>query len=205
MKIFKIQLAALVLMLMSVSTFAANDVSRQGFYVGLGYGMSFYDSSEDEVFSDVIGGNAAHGWQLEGGYMWDIGRTGGWHLGVEGMYANRGPLGETAGGSSKFDFDVDVLAAMFVTDYEIASWVDLLLKVGVASVTYDAEATVYYPYVYNYSESDTSAGAIYSVGFAFYPTQRISVELAQQGMGFTSTDDTAYTSSTTSVSLRYQF
>ena len=82
---------------------------------------------------------------------------------------------------------------------------DFVFKVGPAAVDYEIELTGYY----RGSESSTEPGATAVIGFTFFPTEFLAIELASQGTAFVLDydyeDDEVYTVSSLSLSLQYRF
>ena len=57
---------------------------KDGFFVGAGVSLNSFRGLSDDAFFDVIEDERSLGWRAEFGFIWDIGRTGGFQLGASG-------------------------------------------------------------------------------------------------------------------------
>ncbi len=116
---------------------------KAGPYVGLGVTSNVYGSSGDDDFDSLFEDERVTGWRLEGGYIWDLGKPGGFHLGVVGAYNDFGKatIEEYYCSVCKAELSVQAqaLSVLLVIEQEIASWVDFVFKVGPSAVAYDVE------------------------------------------------------------------
>jgi len=187
---------------------------KAGPYVSLGVTSNVYGSVDDDDFDSLFEDERVTGWRLEGGYIWDLGKPGGFHLGVVGAYNDFGKA--TIGDYwAELSVQAQALSVLLVIEQEIAPWVDFVFKVGPAAVRYEVDYEywnyAYYPYgpYLQYSESSTEPGATAVIGFTFFPTEFLAIELASQGTAFVydyaSGGDEVYTASSLSLSLQYRF
>ena len=182
---------------------------KAGPYVGLGVTSNVYGSVDDDDFDSLFEDERVTGWRLEGGYIWDLGKPGGFHLGVVGAYNDFGKatIEEYYCSVCREELSVQAqaLSVLLVIEQEIASWVDFVFKVGPAAVDYEIELTGYY----RGSESSTEPGVTAVIGFTFFPTEFLAIELASQGTAFVYDyaygGDEVYTASSLSLSLQYRF
>ena len=182
---------------------------KAGPYVGLGVTSNVYGSVDDDDFDSLFEDERVTGWRLEGGYIWDLGKPGGVHLGVVGAYNDFGTatIEEYYCSVCREELSVQAqaLSVLLVIEQEIASWVDFVFKVGPAAVDYEIELTGYY----RGSESSTEPGGTAVIGFTFFPTEFLAIELASQGTAFVYDyaygGDEVYTASSLSLSLQYRF
>lgn len=184
---------------------------KAGLYLGAGVTTNTYKSQND-YFDDRVEDERATGWKVELGYIWDLGKPGGFHLGVAATYNDFGTIkaGENNPYSyyypdTEIKFDANAFAVMVVLEQEIASWVDFVFKIGPASVDYQIEEP---GYGYNKKDSATELGAQAVIAFVFFPTDYLAIELASQGTSFVDSDsynDDVYSASTLSLALQYRF
>ena len=182
---------------------------KAGPYVSLGVTSNVYGSVDDDDFDSLFEDERVTGWRLEGGYIWDLGKPGGFHLGVVGAYNDFGKatIEEYYCSVCRVELSVQAqaLSVLLVIEQEIASWVDFVFKVGPAAVDYEIELTGYY----QDSESSTEPGVTAVIGFTFFPTEFLAIELASQGTAFVYDyaygGDEVYTASSLSLSLQYRF
>ena len=183
---------------------------KAGPYIGVGITSNVYRSSDSDI-NEVFESEGTTGWRLEGGHIWDLGKPGGFHLGVVGAYNNFGQATAT-GELEYFTFNADVeaqaISALFVIEQEIVRWVDFVFKIGPAFVDYELRDTgydyFYGPYSNNYS--NTAMGTTAVIGFTFFPTQFLAIELASQGTAFLDSEvtDDVFAISSLSLSIQYR-
>ncbi len=191
---------------------------KAGFYLGVGITSSTYSSPDDDDFTDIFEDERSSGWRGELGYIWDLGKPGGFHLGVAGTYDNFGEVTreEHFGVEyAKVSFEAQAFSVLVVIEQELASWADFVFKVGPASVNYEFEASYLifdpsFPFGPYGSESDSSTeiGGTMILGFTFFPTDFLAIELARQGTAFVDSqydENNAYAAGTWSASLQYRF
>ena len=187
---------------------------KAGPYVSLGVTSNVYGSVDDDDFDSLFEDERVTGWRLEGGYIWDLGKPGGFHLGVVGAYNDFGKatIEEYYCSVCREELSVQAqaLSVLLVIEQEIASWVDFVFKVGPSAVAYDVDWTDYYiGGYYQDSESSTEPGVTAVIGFTFFPTEFLAIELASQGTAFVYDyaygGDEVYTASSLSLSLQYRF
>jgi hypothetical protein len=205
------------LFILIIAVLSASSVwaEKAGFYIGAGITSSNYMSPDDDDFNDIFEDEKTTGWRGEFGYIWDLGKPGGFHLGIAGAYDNFGKaeIEENFGYEyARASFEAQALSVMVVIEQELASWVDFVFKAGPASVNYDIGASYqfYYPvggyYGDSDSQSETELGGTMIIGFTFFPTDFLAIELARQGMAYIESDsDDRYGAGTWSASLQYRF
>ena len=189
------------------ATLAAAD--KQGFYIGAGISRATYRISTD-LDTDLRGSRVTGG-RVEAGYIWDVGRAGGFRLGVAGTYDRWGEAEETSaeyGGTVRERFRAQLVAVNCVLQQEIAPWVDFVFKVGPGYGSFDAEAE--YPVSTDPPEADSGdgLGGSYIAGFDFFPAQHLALEIAAQVNWFTPRGDyllDAEAVAALSASLQYRF
>jgi len=161
-------------------------VDRSGGYLGIGLSLAAFET--DSLYTTIeLSSESVTGWRLEGGYIWDVGYPGGFRLGVAAGYDN---WGEARGTQEDYfrrevlQFKAESLAINLVLSQAISKSVDFLFKLGPAYVNYDFEES---KVIYSVSEerqerseSDTSIGASFSSGFAFYPARKVALDFAAQ-------------------------
>jgi hypothetical protein len=205
-----------LLILSSCSAWA----EKAGLYIGAGISASNYSSPDNDEFKDAFEDERTNGWRAELGYIWDLGKPGGFHMGVAGTYDD---FGKAKGDTQYFDafgprtlsgeVEARALSVLLVIEQEIVKWVDFVFKIGPAFVDYDRDATdTWYSggteIKEPLSESSSEVGASMALGFTFFPTDYLAIEVARQGMAFVTSDsdeDDAITAGTWSASLQYRF
>ena len=171
-----------VLLLSFVVSSASAD--KAGLYAGLGLLRGGYADSVSRV-NDAFEGEAANGWRAEVGYIWDIGKPGGFHLGLSGAYDNFGKLkGQTnpyfSIPAQDLELEGQAFSVYFVGEQQLARWCHFVFKVGPTIVSSDLESSaVSSPFSSSDSETDAGVGAV--IAFTFFPIEQLAIELANQG------------------------
>jgi opacity protein-like surface antigen len=156
--------------------------SKDGLYLGIGLTSTTYRSNASGSFVRVIDDQRVSGWRGEAGYIWDIGKPGGFQLGVAGAYDDLGrasDTGEFQGDTTDVRLEASTWTAYFVIDQEIESWVDFIFKVGPSLVDYDVNVCCSEDGS-NLDKRQVKPGFTSAAGFAFFPTQNIAIEVAGQ-------------------------
>lgn len=210
------KLLTAILLLVSVNAYS----DKAGLYIGAGLTSTVFSSTDDDDFKDLFEDERATGWRAEIGYIWDLGKPGGFHLGVAGTYDNTGKAERKEsipGVSATASVEATAVAVQLVIEQEMASWADFIFKVGPTSINYKVKGSAEcylsscYPYYGRYSDSvsETKPGATMSIGVAFFPADFLAIELARQGTAFVYDndfgEDYTYTAGTWSLSLQYRF
>ena len=161
----------------------AVQASKEGMYVGLGVSSTAYRSNASDSFISVVDDQRVTGWQGEVGHIWDLGKPGGFQMGVSGVY-NR--LGEVSDSERRGDslqavsFDASALTAYLVIQQVLAPWVDFVFKVGPSLVDYEAQVCCEELGEQSVDERKTRFGGGAAVAFTFYPTESIGIEIGGQ-------------------------
>lgn len=201
-----------VVLLLVVSNVVWAD--KAGFYLGLGTQVSSF-TSDNDFLDDTFGKESASGWRGEFGYIWDVGREGGLHMGIAGAYDDFGTMKGDGDvivyypgigwlpGQEEFELSGEALSVYFVLEQEIASWVDFVFKVGPSVVQSDVKGA-------NQDDSDTQAGLGLGIAFTFFPVPNFGIELASQGHAYVddsegSSDNDVSAVGTYSLTLQYRF
>ncbi|MDH4050560.1 MAG: hypothetical protein OEU93_03220 [Rubrivivax sp.] len=161
---------------------------KQGFYIGAGISAATYRISTD-LDSGMKGSRVAGG-RLEAGHVWDVGRAGGFRLGVAVAYDHWGEAEDTRvdyHGTVRETFRARFVAVNCVLQQEIAPWVDFVFKAGPGFGSFDARREYLEP-VHPYppeSSSGEGLGGSYIAGFDFFPVPHLVLEIAGQVNWFT--------------------
>lgn len=191
-------LALLSLAIITSPALAAKD----GGFVGIGIGSTEFRSDDSQV-DDSFKGERKTSWRLEGGYIWDIGKPGGFMLGVAGAYDNFGSIKVDDDDLPNVDWKVEssAITAYFVGQQEIAEWVDFSFKIGPSIIYNKLEVNIS-----NWSgDGDGTYGGVGSmIGFTFYPSEQFAIELASHSVAFVDNSD-VFMFRTLGVNLQYRF
>ena len=199
------------------------NASKEGIYVGVGITSTSYHGDSSDSFVRAVDDERVTGGRAEVGYVWDLGKPGGFHLGVVGAYDGLGKVsGSTDNGINTVDVSLDAsaLSVYFLIEQEIASWVDFVFKVGPSLVDYRVKSCC--SAISNKTiidDKETKGASAVVIGFTFFPTENIGIELAGQAISWFTGDfrdvedsDTFYdyvdslvTARTLSASVQYRF
>ena len=185
---------------------------KAGFYLGAGVSVATYRISTN--LESSFESSRTQGWRTEAGYIWDVGRSGGFHLGVAGTFDQWGEIEESGanafGGEWTARVQARVVAITVVLEQEIAQWVDFVFKTGPSYGYISLEETYSYDPSFpsqTHRDSGEGVGGEYIAGFAFFPANHFAVELAAQGNWFVHNE--GYFEATAvgalSLSLQYRF
>ena len=197
--------------------------SKEGIYLGVGISTTTYRGNSSDSFVRAVDDERVTGWRGEMGYVWDLGKPGGFHLGVTGAIDRLGEVsGEGQDGPNSVDVSLDATAftVYFLIEQEIARWVDFVFKVGPSLVDYEVQSCC--KAIGNddiIDEKETRFGGAAVIGFTFFPTENIGIELAAQAISWYTGDfrdvedeDTFYdyldsrvAARTLSASFQYRF
>ena len=186
---------------------------RAGWYIGAGVSVAEFQLAHQDLRSSFRG-TRTNGWRVEGGYLWDPGRAGGFHLGVQATFDDWAAVeksGEYVEGSH-WDDRVKIHAAtvQVMLEQELVSWLDFVFRAGPSYALVDVSVSrTPAGGLQGYSdEADIgSLGARLSIGLLFFPLQRLSIELAAEGSGYLVSGGFFNTLSlgALSTSLQYRF
>lgn len=177
------QIAVVLLATLASTAHAAKD----GWYAGIGISTNAYRSNDSSSFVRVVEDEQTTGWRAEFGHIWDLGKAGGFQIGVAGAYDD---LGKVSASEQNGDRNTDVsieasaLTAYFVIDQEIASWVDFVFKVGPSVIDYEAESCCTLTNTAQIDDRKTRVGGAAAIAFVFFPTQNIGIELSAQAFSW---------------------
>jgi hypothetical protein len=171
---------------------------KAGLYAGLGVLRGGYADSIvriDDAFED----ETSNGWRAEVGYIWDIGKPGGFHMGVSGAYDDFGKL---KGRTNPFfnipamDLEIEgrAFSVYFVGEQQLARWCHFVFKVGPTVVSTDLESSIVTSSRSSSDgQTDTGVGAV--IAFTFFPMEQLAIELASQGHVYVYESDRTNTNS----------
>lgn len=151
-------------------------------------------------------------WRAEVGYLWDPGKSGGFHLGLAGVYNDLGELKQNNAGTShypgdgnipgftdyydiQFKYSAQTFGVLLVVEQEITRWMDFVFKIGPAYLQYElkTDSTVYTEYTdlseprdysHDWKSDSEEYGALAQIGLTFFPIEQLGLELAMQTIGW---------------------
>lgn len=189
---------------------------KPGLYLGAGITTNQYQfpSNHNPVFA--FDDEWQTGWRAELGYIWDLGKAGGFQLGVAGTYndltkaensrtwnASVPPDGDFPGftifGESKTTFDAQAFGVLLVIQQELLAWMDLAFKIGPAYVQSTLTEQSNAVSIINgetepnllpgsYRKKADEWGGLAQLGLIFYPMEQLGIEVAVQNIGWQQSD-----------------
>jgi len=206
--------ATIVLAIAATSAWASKD----GMYVAAGLSTNSYRGNDSDSFVRIVDDERATGFRLEIGHIWDLGKPGGFQLGVAGAFDRFGAVSNSKSGTS-VDLEASALTAYFVIDQVLTEWLDFTFKVGPSGVSYQAEACCNALGGDIVDERKSRFGTSAVIGLVFFPTQNIGIELAAQATSWFTGDlrdiededdfydylDTRVVARSLSASVQYRF
>ena len=174
----------LIFLVAAGSLAPAAHASKDGIYVGIGITTTSYRGNSSDSFVRVVEDERVTGWRGEVGYIWDLGKTGGFQMGVAGTFNDFGKVSNTeqdGPNTTDVSLDASALSVYFVIEQEMATWVDFVFKVGPSLINYEATSCCTAIGGRDIvDQRETRIGGTGIIGFTFFPTQHIGIELAAQ-------------------------
>ena len=210
--------SSLILLALCQPAMAAKD----GMYLAIGISGSSYVNHSGDSFLRVVDGERAGGWRAEIGHIWDLGKAGGFQLGVAGAFDHFGEVsdsGRFGDETGEVELDARALSAYFVIDQELTRWLDFMFKIGPAGIEYQARACCTAQGRDIVDERKSRLGASSVIGLVFFPAEHIGIELAAQATAWYTGDlrdveteddlydylDTRVAARSLSASFQYRF